>query len=117
MRNNNNTSPVRSLRILILTILIASVLTSGISFAGNPVLYNYNPANHSVEIYSKALILWHDDPSLGFDYFYVDEDTVGQVVFDRWLAVMLTAISMGKPFAVSYDPDGNGEILSMYAPR
>ena len=114
---NNNTSPVRSLRILVLAILIASVLTSGISFAGTPVLYNYNPSTQSVEIYSKAIILWHNDPRLGFDYFYVDEDTVGQVVFDRWLAVMLTATSMGKPFALSYDPDGNGEILSVYAPK
>ncbi len=112
-KNNRFSFPVlKTGRVLLFAVLI-SLVCSSITFAGT--LYNFNPNEHAVEVYPEYIILWHDDPSLDFDFFYIDEASMGKDVYDRWLAVILTAQSLNKSFQIHYGDQGKVE--SMYTPR
>ena len=100
------------LRVLVFALLI-SLLCSVTGIAGQ--LYSFDPNQHPIEIYPHYIVLWHEDSSLGFDFFYVDESTMGKDVFDRWLAVILTAQSLNKSFQIHYS--GQGIVESMYTPK
>jgi len=111
-KKNHTRGMGRRLRVLLFALLV-SLLWGATSFAGE--LYSFNPSQHPIEVYPHYIILWHEDPSLGFDYFYVDEATMGKDVYDRWLAVILTAQSLNKNFEIHYGE--KGVVESMYTPK
>ena len=90
------------------------LLLSVRAFAGE--WYKFDPNNHPVVIYPHFVLLCPDDSSLSFKYFSVDGSSEGNDVYDRWLAVILTAQSLNKSLMIEYAQE-DGKVLSMYMSR